>query len=116
MSKTIEDIKIYLQLLNIPNAKINKLINRDDIAIYSALRDRLTYSELLELQVFLRGVNNGIEKRSNKYFEKYVDLQKDQRKLVKEQLGLKGSTNLEIVSILQMEPRELAINIVNELI
>jgi hypothetical protein len=116
MSKTIEDIKTYLQLLNIPNAKINKLINRDDISVYSALRDNLTDSEILELQVVLRGVNNGTEKRNNKYFEKYLDLQKDQRKLVKEQLGLKGSTNLEIVSILQMEPRELAINIVNELI
>jgi hypothetical protein len=116
MSKTINDVKNYLQLLNIPNAKINKLINRDDIAIYSFLRDRLTYSELLELQVFLRGVNNGTEKRSDKYFEKYVDLEKDQRKLVKEKLGLKSISNLEIASIIQMEPRELAINLVDEML
>jgi hypothetical protein len=116
MSKTVEDIKTYLQLLNIPNAKINKLINRDDIAIYSALRDRLTDSELLELQVVLRGVNNGTEKRVDNYFDKYLDLQKVQRKLVKEQLGLKGTSNLEIASVLQMEPRELALNLVNELL
>jgi hypothetical protein len=116
MSKTVEDIKTYLQLLNIPNAKINKLINRDDIAIYSALRDRLTHSELLELQVVLRGVNNGTEKRIDNYFDKYVDLQKSQRKLVKEQLGLKGTSNLEIASVLQMEPLELALNIVNDLL
>ena len=116
MSKTVEDIKTYLQILNIPNAKINKLINRDDIAIYSALRDRLTDSELLELQVVLRGVNNGTEKRVDNYFDKYVDLQKVQRKLVKEQLGLKGTSNLEIASVLQMEPRDLALNLVNELL
>jgi hypothetical protein len=116
MSKTVEDIKTYLQILNIPNAKIDKLINRDDIAIYSALRDRLTESELLELQVVLRGVNNGTEKRIDNYFDKYVDLQKVQRKLVKEQLGLKGTSNLEIASVLQMEPRELALNLVNELL
>jgi hypothetical protein len=116
MSKTVEDIKTYLQLLNIPNAKINKLINRGDIAVYSALRDRLTESELLELQVVLRGVHNGTEKRIDNYFDKYVDLQKVQRKLVKEQLGLKGTSNLEIASVLQMEPRELALNLVNELL
>jgi hypothetical protein len=116
MSKTVEDIKTYLQILNIPNAKINKLINRDDIAIYSALRDRLTDSELLELKVVLRGVDNGTEKRIDNYFDKYVDLQKVQRKLVKEQLGLKGTSNLEIASVLQMEPRDLALNLVNELL
>ncbi len=116
MSKTVEDIKTYLQLLNIPNAKINKIIHRDDIAIYSALRDRLTDNELLELQVFLRGVNNGTEKLSEKYLDKYVVLQKAQRKLVKEQLGLKGTSNLEIATILQMDPRDLALNIVNELL
>ena len=116
MSKTIGDIKTYLQLLNIPNAKINKLINRDDIAIYSALRDRLTDSELLELQVFLRGVNNSTEKRSEKYLDKYLDIQRGQRKLVKEQLGLKGTSNLEIASVLQMEPREISLNLVNKLI
>ena len=116
MSKTVEDIKTYLQLLNIPNAKINKLINRDDIAIYSALRDRLTESEILELKVVLRGVDNGTEKRIDNYFDKYVDLQKVQRKLVKEQLGLKGTSNLEIASVLQMGPRELALNLVNELL
>lgn len=116
MSKTVGDIKTYLQLLNIPNTKIDKLINRDDIAIYSALRDRLTDSELLELQVVLRGINNGTEKRSEKYLDKYLVLEKAQRKLVKEQLGLKGTSNLEIASILQMEPRDLALNLVNELL
>lgn len=116
MSKTLGDLKTYLQLLNIPNAKINKLINRDDIAIYSALRDQLTDSELLELQVFLRGINNGTEKRSEKYLDKYLNIQKTQRKLVKNGLGLKGTSNLEIATIIQMEPRDLALNIVNELL
>lgn len=116
MSKTINDVKNYLQLLNIPNAKINKLINRDDIAIYSAIRDRLTHSELLELQVVLRGVQNGTEKRVDSYFDKYLDLEQDQRKLVKEKLGLKGTSNLEIASIIQMEPRDLALNLVNEIL
>jgi hypothetical protein len=116
MSKTVDDIKTYLQLLNIPTAKINKLINRDDVAIYSALRDKLTQSEILEIQVVIRGVNNGTEKRIDNYFNKYVDLQKVQRKLVKEQLGLKGTSNLEIASVLQLEPRELALNLVNELL
>ena len=37
MSKTVQDIKTYLQLLNIPNNKINTIINRDDIAVYSEL-------------------------------------------------------------------------------
>ena len=116
MSKTVQDIKTYLQLLNIPNNKIDKLINRDDIAIYSALRDRLTDSELLELKIFLRGVSNGSEKRSEGYLDKYLVLEKAQRKLVKEELGLKGTSNLEIASILQMEPRDLALNLVNELL
>jgi hypothetical protein len=116
MSKTLGDIKTYLQLLNIPNAKINKLINRDDISIYSALRDRLTESELLELRVVLRGLNNGTEKRVDKYFRKYVNLEKNQRKIVKQGLGLKGVSDIEIASIIQMEPREIALNIVNELL
>lgn len=116
MSKTVQDIKTYLQLLNIPNNKINTIINRDDIAVYSALRDTLTHSEILELQVVLRGINNGTEKHNEKYLEKYVNLQKNQRNLVKKQLGLKSTSNLEISSVLQMEPSELAINIVNKLV
>jgi hypothetical protein len=116
MSRTIDDVKTYLQILNIPNTKINKLINRDDLAIYSALRDRLTESELLEVQIVLRGFSNGNEKNIEKYLDKYVDLQKDQRKLVKDVLGLQSTTNLEIATILQMEPSELAINMVNELL
>ena len=107
MSKTVQDIKTYLQLLNIPNNKINTIINRDDIAVYSALRDTLTHSEILELQVVLRGINNGTEKHNEKYLEKYV---------VKKQLGLKSTSNLEISSVLQMEPSELALNIVNKLV
>lgn len=116
MSKTLGDIKTYLQLLNIPNAKINKLLIRDDISIYCALRDRLTESELNELQVVLRGLNNGTEKRVDKYFEKYVELKKNQRKIVKQELGLKEASDIEIASIIQMEPREVALNIVNEML
>lgn len=116
MSKTIDDVKTYLQLLNIPNAKINKLIDRDDIVIYSSLRDRLTISELLELQIVLRSISNGSEKQVDKIFSKYVDLQKDERKMVKDILGLKSTSNLEIASILQMEPRDLAINMVKTLL
>jgi hypothetical protein len=116
MSKTIDDVKTYLQLLNIPNAKINKLIDRDDIVIYSSLRDRLTISELLELQIVLRSISNGSEKQVDKIFSKYVDLQKDGRKMVKDILGLKSTSNLEIASILQMEPRDLAINMVKTLL
>jgi DNA-directed RNA polymerase subunit F len=116
MSKTIDDVKTYLQLLNIPNAKINKLIDRDDLAIYSSLRDRLTSSELLELQIVLRSISNGSEKQVDKIFNKYVDLQKDERKMVKDILGLKGTSNLEIASILQMEPSDLAINMIKTLL
>jgi hypothetical protein len=116
MSKTIDDVKTYLQLLNIPNSKINKLVDRDDVAIYSSLRDRLTESELLELQIVLRSVSNGSEKQVDKIFSKYLDLQKDERKLVKDVLGLKGTSNIEIASILQMEPRELALNMVKTLL
>ena len=116
MSKTIDNVKTYLQLLNIPNAKINKLINRDDLAIYSSLRDRLTGSELLELQIVLRSVSNGTEKQVDKVFSKYVDLTKDKRVLVKDVLGLKGTSNLEIASILQIEPQEVAINMVKTLL
>lgn len=116
MSRTIDDVKTYLQLLNIPNAKINKLIDRDDVAIYSSLRDRLTGSELLELQIVLRSVSNGTEKQVDKVFSKYVDLKKDERTLVKDVLGLKGTSNLEIASILQLNPQELAINMVKTLL
>jgi hypothetical protein len=116
MSRTIDDVKTYLQLLNIPNAKINKLIDRDDLAIYSSLRDRLTGSELLELQIVLRSVSNGTEKQVDKVFSKYVDLKKDRRTLVKDVLGLKGTSNLEIASILQIEPQEVAINMVKTLL
>ena len=116
MSKTIDNVKTYLQLLNIPNAKINKLINRDDLAIYSSLRDRLTGSEILELQIVLRSVSNGTEKQVDKVFSKYVDLTKDKRVLVKDVLGLKGTSNLEIASILQIEPQEVAINMVKTLL
>jgi hypothetical protein len=116
MSKTIDDVKTYLQLLNIPNAKINKLIDRDDLAIYSSLRDRLTSSEILELQIVLRSISNGSEKQVDKIFNKYVDLQKDERKMVKDILGLKGTSNLEIASILQMEPSDLAINMIKTLL
>lgn len=116
MSKTIDDVKTYLQLLNIPNAKINKLIDRDDLAIYSSLRDRLTTSELLELQIILRSISNGSEKQVDKIFSKYVDIKKDDRKMVKDVLGLKGTSNLEIATILQMEPSDLAINMVKTLL
>ena len=115
MPNTLSELTTYLEMLEISKKDINKILSRDDIVLYSILRDRLSISELLELQIILKNVYNKSENPLDIDFSKFISLDKSKIKLVSELLNLKTTSNLELSTIIQLDTKELAFNIVNTL-
>jgi hypothetical protein len=115
MPNTISELVTYLELLDLSKKDISKLISRDDIVLYSILRDKLSTSELLELQIILKNVCNKSENPLDIDFSKFVELQKKERNLVGDLLNLKTNSVLELATIIQLDTKDLAFNIVNTL-
>jgi hypothetical protein len=112
MSSTLNDISTYLKLFNVDNYSISKIVNRADVVAYCLMRDKLTYGELLELQIILKDIYYSQESKKVN-LSKYIKLNKSEIKKLSNIFKLKTSTPLEIASIIQMTPQDLAINIVN---
>jgi hypothetical protein len=115
MPNTISELVTYLEMLDLSKKDISKIISRDDIVLYSILRDKLSTSELLELQIILNNVYNMSENPLDIDFSKFVSLDKSKIKLVSELLNLKTTSELELSTIIQLDTKELAFNIVNTL-
>ena len=115
MPNTLSDLVTYLEMLDVPKKDINHILSRDDIILYSILRDRLSTSELLELQIILKNIYNKSENPLDIDFSKFVSLDKSKIKLVSELLNLKTTSKLELSTIIQLDTKELAFNIVNTL-
>ena len=113
MPNTLSDLITYLELLDVSKNDINKIIKRDDIVLYSILRDKLSTSELLELQIVLTDIYNKRENPLDVDFTKFINLDKKEKKLVNNILQLKTNSLLEIVTIIQLDTKDLAFNIVN---
>jgi hypothetical protein len=112
MSSTLNDLSTYLKLFNLDSRTISKILNRADVVSYCLLRDKLTYAELLELQIIFKDIYYSQEsKRVN--LSKYIELTKSEMNKLSNIFKLKKNTLLEIASIIQMTPQELAMNIVN---
>jgi hypothetical protein len=115
MPNTISDLVTYLEMLDISKKDISKLISRDDVILYSILRDKVSTSELLELQIILNNVYNRSENPLDIDFSKFVGLDKKERNLVADLLKLKTNSVLELATIIQLDTKDLAFNIVNTL-
>jgi hypothetical protein len=115
MPNTISELITYLEMLDISKKDISKIISRDDIVLYSILRDKLSTTELLELQIILKNVYNRSENPLDIDFTKFVEIDKKERKLVGDLLNLKTNSVLEIATIIQLDSKDLAFNIVNTL-
>jgi hypothetical protein len=112
MSSTLNDLSTYLKLFKLDTRTISKILNRADIVAYCLLRDKLTYSELLELQIILKDIYYSQESKKVDLF-KYIKLNESEINKLSNIFKLKTSTPLEIASIIQITPQDLAINIVN---
>jgi hypothetical protein len=112
MSRTLGDIHTYLKMMDVPKTKINTLLDRSDVVLYSNIRDLMSESELLELEIVLKDVFNNVENPLEIDFSKYISLDKKQRRIVASMLDLKTTSPLEIATIIQLSPKDLALNIV----
>jgi hypothetical protein len=115
MPNTISELVTYLEMLDVSKKDISKILSRDDIVLYSILRDRLSVSEVLELQIILKNVYNKNENPLDIDFSKFISLDKSKIKLVSQLLNLKTSSKLELSTIIQLDTKDLAFNIVNTL-
>jgi hypothetical protein len=113
MSRTLSDLHTYLKMLNFPKNRINTFLDRSDIVLYSNIRDLMSETELLELEIVLKDVFNNIDNPLEIDFTKYISLDKKQRRIVASMLDLKTTSPLEIATIIQLPPKQLAFNIVN---
>ena len=112
MSSTLNDLSTYLKLFNLDTPTISKTLNRTDVVAYCLLRDKLTYAELLELQIILKDIYYSQESKKVD-LSKYINLNKYEIKKISNIFKLKTNTPLEIASIIQMTPQELSFNLVN---
>ena len=112
MSSTLNDLSTYLKLLNLDTPTIYKALNRSDVVAYCLLRDKLTYAELLELQIILKDIYYSQESKKVD-LSKYIKLNKNEIKKLSTIFDLKTNTLLEIASIIQITPQELSFNLVN---
>jgi hypothetical protein len=116
MSRTLFELSTYLELLDIPKTTINKILSRDDILLYSALRDNLSTSELLELQIILKNICNKKENSLDIDFNKFISLDKKNIDIVSKILNLKSNSKLELATIIQLDTKDLSFNIINRLL
>ena len=112
MSSTLNDLSTYLKLFNLDNRTISTTLNRADVVTYCLLRDKLTYAELLELQIIFKDIYYSQESKQVD-LSKYIELTKSEINKLSNIFKLKKNTLLEIASIIQMTPQELSMNIVN---
>jgi hypothetical protein len=115
MPNTLSELVTYLELLDISKKDINKIISRNDIVLYSILRDKLSTAELLELQIIFKNIYNKRENPLDIDFTKFLDIDNSERKLVAQLLDLKTNSLLELATIIQLDTKDLSFNIVNTL-
>lgn len=115
MSNTISQLHNYLKLADIPKSSINTILKRNDILLYSLLRDKLTHSELLELQIVLKDIYYKQDNPVLVDFSKYISLNHIEKKIASDILNLKTNSLLELATIVQLPPKELVYNIKNNL-
>jgi len=116
MSSTLNDLSTYLKLFNLDTPAISTILNRSDIIAYCLLRDKLTYVELLEVQIVLKDIYYSKDPKNESKrvdLSKYIKLNKNEIKKLSSIFNLKTNTLLEIASIIQMTPQELSFNLVN---
>ena len=112
MSSTLKDLFTYLKLFKLDTPSISTSLNRADVIAYCLLRDKLTYAELLELQIVLKDIYYSQESKEVD-LSKYIKLNKHEIKQLSSIFHLKTNTLLEISSIIQMTPKELSFNLLN---
>jgi len=115
MSNTLDELSDYLKLFQVNPRTISSILRREDIIAYSLLRDKLTYAELLELQITLKDIYYHQASPNKIDFSKYIKLTKSEITKLSNIFNLKTNTLLEISTIIQLTPKELSFNIVSQI-
>lgn len=115
MSTTLDELSTYSKLFQLPSRTISSILYREDIIAYCLLRDKLTYAELLELQITLKDIYYHQASHNKIDFSKYIKLTENEIKKLSTIFDLKSGTLLEISTFIQLTPKELAFNIVSQL-
>ena len=114
MKDTLEILKTYLELLEVPKDKITSIISSKEIQLYAYLRDKLTYVELLDLQITLNNIYNGVENKNKINFNEYCLIDKRYRtstcNLLLHNCISSRNCMFALSTIISMEPKEIALN------
>ncbi len=113
MSSTLSELTTYLELMEMPKSLIQKVLKRKDMMLYGILSDRLTHMERLELQAVFKDVYHGDAKLNRIDFSKYVSLDNKEKEIASDVMS---SSSVILSSIIQMDPKDVAFNVVNELL
>jgi hypothetical protein len=117
MSKTLNELNEYLNLLEIPNEDIRSFLNKKEIRLYCYLRDHLTYSEILELTSILKDITNNLTNYKNVNFKRFINLNSDNVKRANSILNFSLEYNKDILlalsTIIIEEPKDIILNFYN---
>lgn len=114
MKDTLEILSTYLELLEVPKEKASRLLKSKEIQLYAYLRDKLTYTELLDLEIVLNNIYNGVENKNKINFNEYCLIDKKYKtsacSLLLHNCISSKYCMYALSTIIAMEPKEVALN------
>jgi hypothetical protein len=117
MNTILEELRIYLELYDIPRTHINKILKRDDVQLYSYLKNKLTHGESMELSSILdEFVSKKKEEIITKKIDpsKFIQITEKDLKHVKKIFNISenepNTTIVKLMTILSLEPIDIANN------
>ncbi len=72
MKETLEILTSYMELYECSEEEKREFLKSQEIQMYALLRDRLTYPELVELQIILENIYTGFEEKDKIDFNEYI--------------------------------------------
>ena len=114
MSKTLEVLREYLELLDITKKEKKSFFERKDIQMYCRIRDNLTYSEILELSSVLNDIVNKVSSYNNIDLNRFLKLSKNSISKINNTFELQLKYEKDIIlglsTIIVLEPKEIILN------
>jgi hypothetical protein len=116
MNNTKELLDVYLDLYDVPKRQKKTFFESKAIQLYIYLRDKLPYTDLIELQIVLNNIYYGQESEKKINFNEYLHVEDKYIKDVCTVFELdkcprSKKTILAILgSIIAMEPQEVVVN------
>ncbi len=115
--ETIDVLKSYMDLYEISKKESERFLNRPDIQLYCLLRDKLTYPELVDLQISINNICNNEESMNKIDFREYLFLNDNDIQRAMELFNIDKKGNIinnkkfcAIATIISMEPKNIIDN------